>query len=320
MVVIVIPETQEQNHPYFKVACRSARRQPASQLLVGETRSVGTRATELRSKMTADKTPSAQSRQNSASMNPLVTTLGVVLACAVIGAYSALTPGVELKWSAQRSLQQADWNGQHTVYVARSTTGYESGPLDNRRCTLVAGTSVQTRETGLDSVSCAGLGNSTKMSWGDKIAVRCWNGCHRAPNMGTSLVQYRHQYRRQTSAMACRAQFDGVIGCDLSNQGDKVVTTTTTPHTWQPPPNHFSSSGKSRSSSTFHKAPETRHIGKETKGPRTLHGATTLHGGVICGFYGVGLLLLSGYLWRQQQHSSCSSKQQQRVKLANHGP
>ena len=94
MVVIVIPETQEQNHPYFKVACRSARRQPASQLLVGETRSVGTRATEF---MTADKNPSAQSKQNSASRNLWFTALGVVLACAEICAYSALTPGVELK-------------------------------------------------------------------------------------------------------------------------------------------------------------------------------------------------------------------------------
>ena len=97
-------------------------------LLVGETRSVGTRATELRSKMTADKNPSAQSKQNSASRNLRFTALGVVLACAVICAYSALTPGVELKWSAQRSLQLAGWNSQHTVYVARSATGYESGP------------------------------------------------------------------------------------------------------------------------------------------------------------------------------------------------
>ena len=61
-------------------------------LLVGETRSVGTRATELRSNMTADKNPSAQSKQNSASRNLRFTALGVVLACAVICAYSALTP------------------------------------------------------------------------------------------------------------------------------------------------------------------------------------------------------------------------------------
>ena len=154
----------------------------------------------------------------------------------------------------------------------------QSGPPDDRRCALVVGTSVQTREKGLDSVSCARHENSTTMLWGDQIVVRCWNGCHQAPNMGTSLVQYRHQYRRQTSAMACRAQFDGVIGCDLSNQGDKVgMTTSTTPHG-----DHrltTSPEDKSRSSSTFHKAPETRHIGKETKGPRTLHGGT-LHGGV----------------------------------------
>ena len=40
-------------------------------LLVGESRSVGTRATELRSNMTADKNPSAQSKQNSASMEEM---------------------------------------------------------------------------------------------------------------------------------------------------------------------------------------------------------------------------------------------------------
>ena len=175
--------------------------------------------------MTADKTPSAQSRQNSASMNPLVTTLGVVLACAVIGAYSALTPGVELKWSAQRSLQQTGRYGQHTVYVARSATWYESGLPDDIRSTLVARTSVQTREKDLDSASCAGPGNSTTRSWRDQIAVKCWNGCHRAPNMGTSLGQYQI-----TCDVHC-AQSDGVIGCDLSNQGDKVgMTTSTTPH------------------------------------------------------------------------------------------
>ena len=49
-------------------------------LLVGETRSVGTRATELRSNMTADKNPLAQSKQNTASMNLWFTALGVVLA------------------------------------------------------------------------------------------------------------------------------------------------------------------------------------------------------------------------------------------------
>ena len=52
----------------------------------------------------------------------------------------------------------------------------------------------------------------------------------RAPNMGTSRVQCQH-YRRQASAGACGVQCDGVIGCDLSNQGDKVgMTTSTMPH------------------------------------------------------------------------------------------
>ena len=132
---------------------------------------------------------------------------------------------MELKWSAQRSLQLAGWNSQHTIYVAKSATGYESGPLDDRRCALVVGTSVQTREKDLDSASCAGPGNSTTRSWRDQIAVKCWNGCHRAPIMGTSLVQYQI-----TCDVHC-AQSNGVIGCDLSNQGDKVgMTTSTTPH------------------------------------------------------------------------------------------
>eukprot|EP01048_Picozoa_sp_COSAG05_P024575 COSAG05_NODE_5841_length_1075_cov_2.259221_1_plen_165_part_00 len=114
--------------------------------------------------MTADKNPSAKSKQNSASRNLWFTARGVVLACAVICVTVTLTPGVDLKWSTQRSLQQTGGPGQHTVYVARSATGYESGPLDNRRCTLVVWTSVQTREKDVDSVNCSGPGNSKTMS------------------------------------------------------------------------------------------------------------------------------------------------------------
>ena len=120
------------------------------------------------------------------------------------------------RFIAKRNSSVRSYYGQHTVYVARSATGCESGPPNDIRCALVARTSVQTREKDLDSASCAGPGNSTTMSWRDQIAVKCWNGCHRAPNMGTSLGQYQI-----TCDVHC-AQSDGVIGCDLSNQGDKV--------------------------------------------------------------------------------------------------
>ena len=139
----------------------------------------------------------------------------------------------------------------------------------------------------------------------------------RAPNMGTSRVQCQH-YRRQASAGACGVQCDGVIGCDLSNQGDKVgMTTSTTPH------------GDHRLT-TSHQAKvdrhrlSTRHLKQGISVKRPRDPGRYMVGRYMAGwgnlrFCGVGLILLSGYLWRQQQHSSCSSKQQ-RVKLANHGP
>ena len=84
------------------------------------------------------------------------------------------------RFIAKRNSAVRSYYGQHTVYVARSATGCESGPPNDIRCALVARTSVQTREKGLDNVGCLGHSNSATMSWRGQIAVMCRNGCRRA--------------------------------------------------------------------------------------------------------------------------------------------